>query len=88
LLNALKENNKTQSSTIVKNVTKETSNNFQNATINDAVLGKKSKSQNPPFLLTFDIFNKIVHNFLVDLGASSNIMPYLVCTKLNATPPK
>jgi hypothetical protein len=25
---------------------------------------------------------------LVDLGASSNIMPYLVCTKLNATPPK
>jgi hypothetical protein len=47
-------------------------------------MGKKSKSQTPPFLLTFEIFNHNVHNYLVDFGASSNVMPYAVCKKLNA----
>ena len=51
-----------------------------------ALIGRKSRSQTPPFLLTFDIFNKNVHNYLVDLGSSSNVMPYLVFKKLNAKP--
>ena len=29
----------------------------------------------PPFLLTFEIFNKNVNNCMVDSGASSNVMP-------------
>jgi hypothetical protein len=32
----------------------------------------------PPFLLTFEIFNKNVHNCMVDSGASSNVMPWYV----------
>ena len=56
---------------------------------NDLVLiGDKSISQTPPFLLTYEIFNKNVHNCLIDSGASSNIMPRKVCTKLNITPQK
>ena len=50
------------------------------------LIGRKSRSQTPPFLLTFDIFNRNVHNCLVDSGASSNVMPYSVCKKLNAQP--
>jgi hypothetical protein len=38
----------------------------------------------PPFLLTFEIFNRNVHNCMVDLGASSNVMPWSVCQKINA----
>ena len=34
-----------------------------------ALIGRKSRSQTPPFLLTFKIFNINVHNCLVDLGA-------------------
>jgi hypothetical protein len=37
----------------------------------------------PPFLLTFEIFNKNVHNCMVDSGASSNVMPWSVCHKIN-----
>ena len=37
----------------------------------------------PPFLPTFDIFNRNVHNCMIDSGASSNVMPILVCKKLN-----
>lgn len=37
----------------------------------------------PPFLLTFEIFNFNVHNFLVDSGASVNIMPLFVSKKIN-----
>jgi len=48
----------------------------------------RSISHTPPFLLTYEIFNRNVHNFLVDSGASSNIMPRIVCTKLNITPKK
>ena len=51
-----------------------------------ALIGKKYRSQTPPFLLTFEIFNRNVHNCLVDSGASSNVMPYSVCKKLNAQP--
>ena len=45
-------------------------------------------SHTPLFLLIYDIFNRNVHNCLVDSSASSNIMPRTVCTKLNTTPQK
>ena len=41
-----------------------------------ALIGKKSRSQTPPFIFTFKIFNNNVHNCLVDSKASSNVMPY------------
>ena len=50
------------------------------------LIGRKSKSQTPPFLLSFEIFNQNVHNCLIDFGASSNVIPYSVCKKLNAKP--
>ena len=50
------------------------------------LIGRKSRSQTPPFLLTFEFFNQNVHNCLVDSRASSNVMPYSVCKKLNAKP--
>jgi hypothetical protein len=50
------------------------------------LIRKKSRSQTPPFLLTFEIFNCNVHNYLVDYGASSNVMSYSVCKNLNAEP--
>ena len=53
---------------------------------NVILIGDKYNSHTPPFLLTFEIFNKNVHNYLVDSGASSNIMSYLVCLKLNVSP--
>jgi hypothetical protein len=37
----------------------------------------------PPFLLTFEIFNRNVHNCMVDSGVSSNVMPWYVCRKIN-----
>lgn len=39
------------------------------------LIGRISKSHTPPFLLTFEVFNKNLHNYLVDSGASSNILP-------------
>ena len=39
----------------------------------------------PPFLMTFEIFNKNVHNCMIDSGASSNVMPVSVCRNLNTT---
>ena len=38
----------------------------------------------PPFLLTFEIFNRNVHNCMVDSGALSNVMPWFACQKINA----
>ena len=49
-------------------------------------MGGKSKCKTPPFLLTFEIFNHNVHNCLVDLGASFNVMPLSVCKKINGQP--
>ena len=57
-----------------------------NPRVDGALIGKRSRSQTPPFLLTFEIFNRNVHNCLVDSRASSNVMPYSVCKKLNAQP--
>jgi hypothetical protein len=36
---------------------------------------KKGKPFVPPFLLTFEVFNRNLHNYLIDSGASSNVMP-------------
>jgi hypothetical protein len=64
------------------------------ANVNKTVLGTTTKNQQnsvvnarknvPPFLLTFEIFNRNVHNCMVDSGASSNVMPLSVCQKINA----
>ena len=54
-----------------------------NPRANGALIGRKSRSQTPPFLLTFDIFNQNVHNCLVHSGDSSNVMSYSICKKLN-----
>ena len=50
------------------------------------MIGDRSISHTPPFILTYDIYNKNVHNCLIDSGASSNIMPKLVCARFNITP--
>jgi hypothetical protein len=54
--------------------------------VDGVLIGKKSRSQTLPFLLTFDSFNRNVHNYIVDSGVSLNVMPYLVCKKLDAEP--
>ena len=54
--------------------------------IGEASLGGKSKYKTPTFLLTFDIFNYNVHNYLVDSRASVNFMPLSVCKKINGQP--
>jgi hypothetical protein len=51
-----------------------------------ALIGGRSKSHTPPFLLTYEIFNKNVHNCLIDSGASTNILPRSICAKLNVQP--
>ena len=54
--------------------------------ISEASIGGKSKSRTLPFLLSFDIFNHNVHNCLVESGAVGNVMPLLVCKKINGQP--
>ena len=44
--------------------------------IGETNIGGKSKRKHPPFLLTFEIFNHNVHNCLVYLGESVNVIPY------------
>jgi len=56
--------------------------------INATSIKAHSRYKTPPFLLTFEIFNHNVHNYLVDSGASTNVMPLLVCKKINTTPGK
>jgi len=53
-----------------------------------ALIGGRSRSHTPPFLLTYEIFNKNMHNCLVDFGASTNILPRSICAKLNVQPQK
>jgi len=48
----------------------------------------RSNSHTPPFLLTYEIYDKNSHNCLIGSRASSNIMPALVCSKLNMEPQK
>ena len=60
--------------------------NKLNPRVDGIVIKRKSRSQTPTFLLTFEIFNQNVYNCLVDSGDSSNVIPFLVCKKLNAEP--
>lgn len=55
----------------------------QRSVVNVTIIGKNFASMNPLIPVTFKIFNRNVNNCLVDLGASSNVMPYYVCKKLN-----
>jgi ribonuclease HI len=70
-------------------------NNVHNVSNSDKVVEEKASKKPqattsntrknvPPFLLTFEIFNRNVHNCMVDSGASSNVMPWSVCQKINA----
>ena len=61
-------------------------NNQLEEEIGEASVGGKSKYKTPTFLLTFDIFNYNVHNYLLDLGALVNIMPWSVYKKINGQP--
>lgn len=38
--------------------------------------------ENSPFLLSLMICAKNLHNYLVDSGASGNVMPYSICQQL------
>ena len=51
-----------------------------------ALIDKKSISLTPPFILTFEISNHNVHNYLVDFEASSNMIPYLVSKNIKVEP--
>ena len=57
-----------------------------NPSVDETLIGRKSRYQTPPFLLTLEISNQNVHNCLVDSRASSNVIPYSVCKKLNIEP--
>jgi hypothetical protein len=60
--------------------------NTRKMIMNTPLNGERSKSLIPHFMLTFEIFNRNLYNCLMDYGASSNVMSYYVCKKLNATP--
>jgi hypothetical protein len=51
---------------------------------NQQISAPSPRKNVPPFLLTFKIFNRNVHNCMVDSGASSNVMPLSVCQNINA----
>jgi len=51
-------------------------------------INANTRGSNPPFLLTFNIFNYNVHNYLIDYGASTNIMHRSVYKNLNTQPQK
>ena len=61
---------------------------IQDLVVDGIAIGQTSRSVTPLFLLTFKIFNNNVHNCMIDSGASSNVMPFSVCQKLNADPKK
>lgn len=46
----------------------------------------KDKIEVPPFFLSIRIYGKNLHNYLIDLGASCNIMPLSIAQKLGITP--
>ena len=56
--------------------------------VSATMIGRKSKSMTPPFLITFEILNMNVQNCLVDSSASSTVMPYVVAKRLHAIPEK
>ena len=69
---------------MIVNKTREAqNNNLEVCTNHDAQNSGIKRVQ--PFLLTFEIFNRNVHNCMIDSGASSNVMPVSICRKFNAT---
>ena len=46
----------------------------------------KDKVEVPPFLLSIRIYGKNLHNFLIDLGASCNVMPLSIAQRLGVNP--
>ena len=46
----------------------------------------KDKKKVPQFFLSMRIYKKNLHNFLIDLGASCNVMPFSIAQKLGVTP--
>lgn len=43
-----------------------------------------ANSSCPPFLLSFEVFNYNVHNYLVDFGVVANVMSISIAKKINA----
>jgi hypothetical protein len=85
LLRALGVSKKTiSSSTIVASKEKVSTVQNLSSEVDIGLILIGSRSHTPPFLLTFEIFNKNVHNCLVDSGASSNIMPNSVCLQIKS----
>jgi hypothetical protein len=56
--------------------------------VNACSVDKKGNPFVPSFVLTFEVFNRNIHNCLIDSGASSNVMPLSIYKKLNAVPLK
>jgi hypothetical protein len=56
--------------------------------VNAFSVDKKGNYFVPSFLLTFELFNINLHNYLVDSGSSSNVMLLSICKKLNGVPLK
>jgi hypothetical protein len=54
--------------------------------MNASLTRQRSISTTPPFLVTFEIFNRNVHNCMVDSGDPYNVMPLNVCEKFNVKP--
>ena len=46
----------------------------------------KDNVEVPPFLLSIRIYMKNLHNCIIDLGASCNIMPLSIVQRLGFTP--
>jgi len=61
---------------------------YQNSIVNETTPNNKSELSIPHLLLTFEIFNMNLHNFLIESSVSSNAMAYSVCKKLNANTTK
>jgi len=54
--------------------------------MNTSLTGHRSRSTTPPFLISFEIFNRNVHNCMIESGISSNFMPLKVCENINVKP--
>jgi len=78
--------NKQKSTSIIDEKEKPATNtnSKQNSIINVAIIGNESIFYTSPLLLIFEIFSENVRNCLVDSGASSNVVSYYICRKLNA----
>lgn len=46
----------------------------------------QGRDEPTPFLLLVRIFGKLIHNYLIDSGASSNIMPLIIFRRVEVTP--